>query len=157
MDLGETVGKILIFCNVSQQNIVRTVCPGLGVLRIKYLAAPSKHTTITAVGIGLQPQPDVRLPQQLKLVYQIIVFIKLPVLFPQPFHFLIHVLMNLIVTIWRLWLQTLSIFLILILQSYYLQPAYPIYTLPVLCVCFISSWWQCYYFVMHAPKYLFRC
>ena len=44
-------------------------------------------------------QLDVQLSQQLELVYQIIVFTELLVLFPQPFHFLIHVLMNLIITI----------------------------------------------------------
>src|SRR5215216_3613938 len=33
--------------------MVRTVCPGLGVLGFKYLAAPTRCTTITAVGTGL--------------------------------------------------------------------------------------------------------
>src|SRR5215216_724929 len=32
---------------------MRTVCPGLGVLRFKYLAAPTRRTTVTAVGTGL--------------------------------------------------------------------------------------------------------
>ena len=32
---------------------MRTVCPGLGVLRFKYLAAPTRCTTETAVGTGL--------------------------------------------------------------------------------------------------------
>ena len=27
----------------------------------------------------------------------------------------------------------------------------------VLYVCFISSWWLCYYLVMHAPEYFIRC
>ena len=46
-----------------------------------------------------QLQPDVQLSQQLELVYQITVLTELLVLFPQPFHFLIHVLMKLIVTV----------------------------------------------------------
>ena len=32
---------------------MRTVCPGLCVLRFKYLAAPTRHTTVTTVGTGL--------------------------------------------------------------------------------------------------------
>jgi hypothetical protein len=32
---------------------VRTVCLGLRVLRIKYLAAPTRRTTVTTVGAGL--------------------------------------------------------------------------------------------------------
>ena len=32
---------------------MRTVCPGLCVLRFKYLAAPTRCTTETAVGTGL--------------------------------------------------------------------------------------------------------
>ena len=32
---------------------MRTVCPGLCVLRFKYLAAPTRHTAVTAVGTGL--------------------------------------------------------------------------------------------------------
>ena len=32
---------------------MRTVCPGLCVLRFKYLAAPTKRTTVTAVGTHL--------------------------------------------------------------------------------------------------------
>jgi hypothetical protein len=32
---------------------VRTVCPGLCVLRFKYLAALTRRTTVTAVGTGL--------------------------------------------------------------------------------------------------------
>ena len=44
-------------------------------------------------------QPDIQLSQQLELVYQIIVFTKLLVLLPQPFHFLIHVLTILIITV----------------------------------------------------------
>ena len=44
-------------------------------------------------------QPDVQLSQQLELVYQIIVLTELLVLFPQPFHFLAHVLMKLIITV----------------------------------------------------------
>ena len=32
---------------------MRTVCPGLCVLRFKYLAAPTRRTTVTAVGTGL--------------------------------------------------------------------------------------------------------
>src|SRR5215216_7890112 len=33
--------------------MVRTVCPGLGVLSFKYLAAPTRRTTVIAVGTGL--------------------------------------------------------------------------------------------------------
>ena len=33
---------------------MRTVCPGLYVLRFKYLAAPTRRTTETTVGTGLQ-------------------------------------------------------------------------------------------------------
>src|SRR6266496_3942005 len=33
--------------------MVRTVCPGLGVLKFKYLAAPTRRTTVTTVGTGL--------------------------------------------------------------------------------------------------------
>src|SRR3954468_14307301 len=33
--------------------MMRTVCPGLCVLRLKYLAAPTRCTTETAVGTGL--------------------------------------------------------------------------------------------------------
>ena len=33
--------------------MVQTVCPGLCVLRFKYLAAPTRRTTLTAVGTGL--------------------------------------------------------------------------------------------------------
>ena len=40
---------------------MRTVCPGLCVLRFKYLAAPTRRTTVATVGT----------------VYQIIVFTKL--------------------------------------------------------------------------------
>ena len=32
---------------------MRTVCPGLCVLRFKYLAAPTRRTTVTTVGTGL--------------------------------------------------------------------------------------------------------
>ena len=32
---------------------MRTVCPGLCVLRFKYLATPTRHTTEAAVGTGL--------------------------------------------------------------------------------------------------------
>ena len=79
------------------------------------------------LSLNTQPlQPDVQLSQQLELVYQIIVFIKLLVLFPQPFHFLAHVLTKLIITIWRLWLKTFPIYSILFLQSLCLLPAYPI-------------------------------
>ena len=42
--------------------------------------------------------------------------------------------MNLIVTVWRLWLKTFSISSILFLQSLCLQPAYPIYLLCTLCL-----------------------
>jgi hypothetical protein len=51
-------------------------------------------------GLNTKPlQPDVQLSQQLELVYQIIVFTEPLVLFSQPFHFLAHVLMKLIVTV----------------------------------------------------------
>ena len=33
---------------------MRTVCPGLCVLGFKYLAAPTRRTTVTTVGTGLQ-------------------------------------------------------------------------------------------------------
>ena len=33
---------------------MRTVCPGLGVLRFKYLAAPTRRTTETSDGTGLE-------------------------------------------------------------------------------------------------------
>ena len=33
--------------------MVRTVCPGLCVLRFEYLAAPTRRTTVTTVGTGL--------------------------------------------------------------------------------------------------------
>ena len=50
-------------------------------------------------GLNTKPlQPDVQLSQQLELVCQITVFTELLVLFPQPFQFLAHVLMKLIVT-----------------------------------------------------------
>ena len=39
---------------------MRTVCPGLCVLRFKYLAAPTRRTTVTPVGTGL---PNHRLNQ----------------------------------------------------------------------------------------------
>ena len=32
---------------------MRTVCHGVGVLRFKYLAAPSRRTTVTTIGTGL--------------------------------------------------------------------------------------------------------
>ena len=97
-------------------------------------------------GLNTQPlQPYVQLSQQLELVYQIIVFTKPSVLFPQLFNFLIHVLMNLIITVWRLSLKTFSISSTLFLQSLCLQPAYPVFTLPVLCACFhfimMTMWW----------------
>ena len=39
---------------------MRTVCPGLCVLRFKYLAAPTRRMTVTTVGTGL---PNHRLHQ----------------------------------------------------------------------------------------------
>ena len=39
---------------------MRTMCSGLCVLRFKYLAAPTRHTTVTSVGNGL---PNHRLHQ----------------------------------------------------------------------------------------------
>ena len=39
---------------------MRTVCPGLCVHGFKYLASPTRHTTVTAVGTGL---PNHRLHQ----------------------------------------------------------------------------------------------
>ena len=51
-------------------------------------------------GLNTKPlQPEVQLSQQLELIYQITVFTELLVLFPQPFHFLAHMLMKLIVTV----------------------------------------------------------
>ena len=54
------------------------------------------------VSFGLNTKPlqlDVQLSQQLELVYQITIFTELVVLFPQPFHFLVYVLMKLIVIV----------------------------------------------------------
>ena len=126
---------------LAQGDTVRTVCPGLGVLEFKYSAAPTRCTIETAVGTGL---PNHCLHQ------------------PNWFYFLNPFISSSLcwvfvhICVWRLWLKTFSISSILFFQSSCLLPAYPIYTLHVLYVCFISSWWLCFGVVIHAPEYFFR-
>ena len=86
--------------------------------------------------LNTQPlQPDVQLRQLLELVYQIIVFTNLTGSISSTLSFPHYVLMYLIITAWRHWLKTFSIPSILFLQSVCLHPAYPVFTLSVLCVC----------------------
>ena len=86
---------------------MRTVCPGLGVLRFKYLAAPTRRTTETAVGTGL---PNHWLHQA------------------HWFYFLNSFISSLLccmlvhICVWRLWLKTFSISSVQFLQSICLHP-----------------------------------
>ena len=114
-DLPWVIGRGL--CDFSSRRIRWGLC----VIRFKYLAAPTRRTIVTAVGTGL---PNHCL-HQANWFY-----------FLNPFIFHIHVLMNLIMTVWRLWLKTFSISSILILQSHSLQPAYHVFMLFVLSAYF---------------------
>ena len=91
------------------------------------------------VSSSLNTQPlqlDVQLSHQLELVYQLIVCTKPTGSISSTFHFLIYVLMDLSITVWRHWLKTFSISSIQFLQPHSLQPAYPVITLSVLYACF---------------------
>ena len=99
---------------------MRTVCPGLCVLEFKYSAAPTRRTTVTTVGTGL---PNHYLHQA------------------NWFYFLNPFISS--VMCWWTWSLLFEDFdwrLSLIPQSFFfspccLHPAYPVFTLSVLCVC----------------------
>ena len=126
-----------------RENTVRTMCPGLCVLEFKYSAAPTRRTTVTAVGTG---QPNHCLHQ----AYW--------------FYFLNPFISS--VMCWWTWSLLFEDFdwrLSLIPQSYFfsqfgLHHDYPVFSLSVLCVLsFISSWRLCCCSVMLIPEYLFCC
>jgi hypothetical protein len=96
------------------------VCPGLCVLGFKYLAALTRRTTVTAVGTSLPNH----------CLHRATGSISSTLLFPQ------YCAVNLIAIVWRLWLKTFSISSVQFLQLVCLQPAYPVFTLLVLCACF---------------------
>ena len=88
------------------------MCPGLGVLRFKYLAAPTRRTTETAVGTGL---PNHCLHQ----AYW--------------FYFLNSFISSLLccmlvhICVWRLWLKTFSISSVQFRQSVCLHPVFTLF------------------------------
>jgi hypothetical protein len=104
-------------CVLSSRSIWRGLC----VLRFKYLAAPTRRTTVTAFGTGL---PNHCLHQATGSMSSTLSF---------PCILAVY----LIVTIRRHRLKTFSTSSFLFLQSLCLQTAYPVYKLPVL--CFVSS------------------
>ena len=125
-------------CDLSSRRIRWGLC----VLMFKYLAAPTRRTTETAVGIGL---PNHCL-HQAYWCYFLNSFIS---------SLLCWVIVH--ICVWRLWLKTFSISSVLFLQSVCLH-------LDILCLrflysvfVFISSWWACVYSVMLTSEYLFRC
>ena len=126
-DLPRVIGRGL--CDLSSRGIrwglsvldcvFRTGCPGLCVLRFVYLASLTRRTTVTIVGTGL---PNHSL-HQAYWFYFLNSFIS---------SYLCCVLVH--ICVWRLWLKTFSISSAQFLQSVCLQPAYPVFTLSVLCV-----------------------
>ena len=99
---------------------MRTVCPGLCVLEFKYSAAPTRRTTVTAVGTGL---PNHCLHQATGLISSTLSFPR-----------------SCVYEIDRYYLKTLTEdflnFLNPISSVTLSLACYPVFTLLVLCACF---------------------
>ena len=149
-DLPRVIGRGL--CDLSSRGIrwglgvldcvSRTGCPGLCVLRFKYLAALTRCTTETAVGTGLTNH----CLHQAYWFYFLNSFIS---------SYLCCVLVHICLkTLTEDFLNFLSSISSVCLSSscviLWLRFLYSVFV-------FISSWWPCLYSVMFTSEYLFRC
>ena len=149
-DLPRVIGRGL--CDLSSRGIrwvlsvldcvFRTGCPGLCVLRFKYLAALTRCTAVTTVGTGL---PNLCL-HRANWFYFLNPFIS-SLLCCVPVHICLKTLTEDI-------LNFLSSISIVCLYSFRVIPCLRfLYSVLV----FISSWCPCLCYVMSASEYLFRC
>ena len=135
-DLPRVIGRGL--CDLSSRRIRWGLC----VLRLKYLAAPTRRTTVTTVGTGL---PNHCLHQAYWFYF----------LNPSISSLLCCVLFHICSkTLTEDFLNFLSSISLVCLSS---SCVIPCLRFMYFVLVFISSWWPCLCSAMHTFEYLFRC
>ena len=122
--------------------VFKTGCPGLCVLRFKYLAAPTRRTTKTVVGTGL-PNHCLHQAYWFYFLNSFISSLLCCVL--------VHICLKTLTEDFLNFLSSIS--------SVCLSSSCVILCLRFLysVLVFISSWWLCLCSAMHTFDYLFRC
>ena len=134
-DLPRVIGRGL--CDLGSRKIQWGLC----VLRFKYLAAPTRRTTVTAVGTGLPNH----------CLHRATGFISSTLSFPHSYTVVLD--RYCLKTLTEDFLNVLNHISSVSLSSACLSCVHAACTL---CL-FFSSWWLCYCSVMLASEYLFRC